>query len=113
MTVLYRIGGRLPLHSTGVGLVLLAHAEREFQEELLARPLMHEPEHRPVDHTALRRRLADTRRDGLVIVHRNVPEPLVAVAAPIRGGVRHSTTRSNCRTGSPTVRNGYSMSRST
>ena len=85
MTVLYRIGGRLPLHSTGVGLVLLAHAEREFQEEVLARPLVHEPEHRPVDLTALRRRLADTRRDGLVIVHRNVPEPLVAVAAPIRG----------------------------
>ena len=26
MTVLYRVGGRLPLHSTGVGLVLLAFA---------------------------------------------------------------------------------------
>ncbi len=85
MTVLYRVGGRLPLHSTGVGLVLLAHADREFQEQILARPLVHEPERRPVDLPALRRRLADTRRDGLVIVHRNVPEPLVAVAAPIRG----------------------------
>jgi len=85
MTVLYRVGGRLPLHSTGVGLVLLAYADRDFQEEVLARPLMHEPERRPVDLPALRRRLADTRRDGLVIVHRNVPEPLVAVAAPIRG----------------------------
>ena len=84
MTVLYRVGGRLPLHSTGVGLVLLAHADREFSERLLARPLMHEPEHVPVDLAGLRRTLADVRRDGLVTVRRNVPEPLVSVAAPIR-----------------------------
>lgn len=84
MTVLYRVGGRLPLHSTGVGLVLLAHADRDFQQGMLLRPLVHEPEHVPVDPVALRRTLADVRRDGLVTVRRDVPEPLVAVAAPIR-----------------------------
>lgn len=85
ISVLYRIGGRLPLHSTGVGLVLLAHADPDFQEEILARPLVHLPEQVPVDPAVLRRTLADVRRDELAVVRRNEPEPLVAVAAPIRG----------------------------
>src|SRR3954466_6278396 len=59
MPVLYRVGGRLPLHSTGVGLVLLAYAEPEFQEQMLAQPLMHEPENVPVSPAALRRTLAE------------------------------------------------------
>lgn len=84
MSVLYRVGGRLPLHSTGVGLVLLANADPDFQEQVLSRPLTHEPEHVPVDPAALRRTLADARRDGLVTLRRAVPEPLVSVAAPVR-----------------------------
>ena len=44
MNVLYRVGGRLPLHSTGVGLVLLAFADPDFQEDVLAQPLVHMPE---------------------------------------------------------------------
>ena len=55
MPVLYRVGGRLPLHSTGVGLVLLAFAEPDVQEEVLSQPLMHEPEKVPVSPAALRR----------------------------------------------------------
>ncbi|HWO65171.1 MAG TPA: helix-turn-helix domain-containing protein, partial [Umezawaea sp.] len=34
-----RVGGRFALHATGVGLVLLAHAPVEVQEEMLASPL--------------------------------------------------------------------------
>ncbi|HEY7813045.1 MAG TPA: IclR family transcriptional regulator C-terminal domain-containing protein [Nakamurella sp.] len=34
---------------------------------------------------ALRRTLADVRRDEVAVLRRNEPEPLVAVAAPIRG----------------------------
>ena len=37
--VMYRVGGRMPLHSTGVGLVLLAHAPRQLQDEVLAEGL--------------------------------------------------------------------------
>lgn len=85
MNVLYRVGGRLPLHSTGAGLILLAYADREFQERMLGRPLVHEPERIVVDPAALRRRLADARRDGLITLRRGVPEPLISVAAPIRG----------------------------
>ena len=85
MPVMYRVGGRLPLHSTGVGLVLLAHADPGFQEEVLARPLVHEPEHTAVSPTALRRTLAAVRRDGLHVLRRGAPEPLVSVAAPVFG----------------------------
>lgn len=83
MPVLYWVGGRLPLHSTGVGLVLLAYADPSVQGEILANPLMHEPERIPVSPAALRRTLADVRRDGLAIMRRRVPHPLVSVAAPI------------------------------
>jgi DNA-binding IclR family transcriptional regulator len=85
MPVLYRVGGRLPLHSTGVGLVLLAHAEPEFQEEVLAQPLVLEPERVPVSPAALRRTLAGVRRDGLARFRRGAPQPLVSVAAPVFG----------------------------
>jgi DNA-binding IclR family transcriptional regulator len=81
--VLYSVGGRLPLHSTGVGLVLLASTPPEVQEEVLSLPLVHEPENVPVSPAALRRTLAAVRRDGLATVRRGVPQPLVAVAAPV------------------------------
>ena len=83
MPVLYYVGGRLPLHSTGVGLVLLASAPAPFQEEVLAQPLVHEPEKTPVSPAALRRTLAQVRRDGLATIRRRVPQPLVTVAAPV------------------------------
>lgn len=86
MPVLYRVGGRLPLHSTGVGLVLLAYAEHGFLEEYLSRPLVHEPERTPVSVRDLRATLAGIRRDRSVTWHRNVPGRLTAVATPVFGG---------------------------
>jgi DNA-binding IclR family transcriptional regulator len=83
--ILYRVGGRLPLHSTGVGLVLLAFADPEFQEHYLARPLMHEPEKTPVSAAALRRTLAAARQHRVVTFRRHVPQPLMSVASPIYG----------------------------
>jgi DNA-binding IclR family transcriptional regulator len=85
MNVLYRVGGRLPLHSTGVGLALLAFADPDFQEEMLAQPLVHLPENVPVSPAALRRTLAEIRREGLATIRRRAPQPLVSVAAPIFG----------------------------
>lgn len=85
MDVFYRVGGRLPLHSTGVGLVLLAFADSEFQASVLAQPLVHVPEHVPVSPAALRRTLAEIRREGLATLRRRAPQPLVSVAAPIFG----------------------------
>ena len=85
MNVLYRVGGRLPLHSTGVGLVLLAFADPDFQEDVLAQPLVHMPEKVAVSPAALRRTLAEIRREGLATFRRRTPQPLVSVAAPIFG----------------------------
>jgi DNA-binding IclR family transcriptional regulator len=82
-SILYRVGGRLPLHSTGAGLVLLAFADPDFQERYLAQPLTHEPEKTPVSPAALRRTLAEIRRDRVTTFRRRAPQPMVSVAAPL------------------------------
>jgi DNA-binding IclR family transcriptional regulator len=45
--VMYRVGGRLPLHSTGVGLALLAHAPAALQDQILGQDLTLRPERSP------------------------------------------------------------------
>jgi DNA-binding IclR family transcriptional regulator len=83
--VMYRVGGRLPLHSTGVGLVLLAHAPAALQEDVLSRDLTLRPENirRPVRE--LRAQLAAIRQDGVAVASRAWPEPVTSVAAPVLG----------------------------
>jgi DNA-binding IclR family transcriptional regulator len=83
--VQYRVGGRLPLHATGVGLVLLAFAPTEFQEEVLARPLYRPPDPVPVNPTRLRQVLAEVRRERVAVFRRKETEPLMSVAAPVYG----------------------------
>jgi DNA-binding IclR family transcriptional regulator len=84
--VMYRVGGRLPLHSTGVGLVLLAHAPAALQDEILGQDLTLRPENIVRTPRELRAQLAGIRRDGVAIAARTWPEPVTSVAAPIRGG---------------------------
>jgi DNA-binding IclR family transcriptional regulator len=81
--VLYRIGGRMPMHSTGVGLVLLAHAPVQVQEEVLAGDLTLEPGHPLQSERELRVLLAAIRRDGVAVASRLLPEPMTSVAAPV------------------------------
>jgi DNA-binding IclR family transcriptional regulator len=83
--VQYRVGGRLPLHSTAVGLVLLAFAPSGVQEDFLARPMYGEPDHVLIPPEVMRRTLADVRRERLAIYRRQEQEVIVAVAAPIFG----------------------------
>ena len=83
--VQYRVGGKLPLHSTGLGLVLLAFAPREVQEELLAKPVYREPDGALIPPAALRRTLAEVRRERLAIYRRQEAHVVVAVAAPVYG----------------------------
>ena len=84
--VLYRVGGRLPLHSTGVGLVLLAHAPVALQDEILAGDLTIRPENIARTPRDLRAQLAAVRQNGVAIMSRQWPEPVTTVAAPILGG---------------------------
>ncbi len=83
--VMYRVGGRLPLHSTGVGLVLLAHAPAALQDQILGQDLTLRPENLARTPRELRAQLAGVRHDGVAIVARGWPEPVISVAAPVRG----------------------------
>ncbi|MFC8850228.1 MULTISPECIES: IclR family transcriptional regulator [unclassified Micromonospora] len=82
--VLTRVGGRFALHATGVGLVLLAHAPAEVQEQVLAAPLQRYTELTVTDPGRLRRCLADVRRAGYAVSDRQVTMDALSVAAPIR-----------------------------
>jgi len=81
--VRYRVGGKMPLHCTGMGLALLAFAPVEAQEDVLAQPLHDEPDKALIPPAVMRRTLAEVRRERLAIYRRRDPDPLVAVAAPI------------------------------
>ncbi|HEY2509104.1 MAG TPA: IclR family transcriptional regulator [Streptosporangiaceae bacterium] len=81
--VLSRPGSRMPLHASGVGLVLLAHSQPEFVDEVLAAPLRRYTDHTITDPVRLRRILANVRRDGYVISDRQIEPISVSVAAPV------------------------------
>jgi DNA-binding IclR family transcriptional regulator len=83
--VMYRVGGRLPLHSTGVGMVLLAHAPAALQDEVLGGDLTLRPENITRTSHELRAQLAAVRQHGVAIMSRQWPEPVTTVAAPILG----------------------------
>src|SRR5690242_3288667 len=59
--VLTRVGGRFALTATGVGLVLLAHAPAEVQEDVLAAPIERYTPETVTDPDRLRHMLADVR----------------------------------------------------
>ena len=80
-----RVGGRWPLHATGVGLALLAHSAPEFQEEYRAGPLQSFTPYTIIDPEQLRRVLAEVRRTETAVSSRQVTEDAVSVAAPVRG----------------------------
>jgi DNA-binding IclR family transcriptional regulator len=83
--VRFRVGERMTLATTGVGLVLLAHAPADIQERVIR-------DFTPGDvgdtvHTAddLRRGLAEIRRGDYAVARRASPRsPRTTVAAPIR-----------------------------
>jgi DNA-binding IclR family transcriptional regulator len=83
--VQYRVGDRLPLHMTGVGRLLLAHAPADLQERVLRGEVGGRSDDPPPQPAALRRALAEVRRTGVAIINRRRPAPVVSVATPIRG----------------------------
>ncbi|MDX6741673.1 IclR family transcriptional regulator [Actinocorallia sp. A-T 12471] len=83
--VWHNVGGRTALPTTGVGMVLLAHAPAEVQHEVLAgfRPGQSGDGLRSA--VDLRRALAEIRRSGYIVGERSSPWPRSTAAAPIRG----------------------------
>ncbi|MFE6616452.1 IclR family transcriptional regulator [Amycolatopsis sp. NPDC057786] len=86
VSVLTRVGGRFALTATGVGLVLLAHAPAEVQDEVLSGPIERYTRKTVTDPGELRRMLADVRTNGFVISDRQVTLDSLSVAAPIDDG---------------------------
>ncbi len=82
--LLTRVGGRFPLHPTGVGRVLLAHAPADVQEEVLACPLARYTPLTVTGPKELRRLLADVRAHGYAVNDRQVCLATLSVAAPVR-----------------------------
>src|SRR5262249_51718175 len=81
--VLTRVGGRFPLHASGIGLVLLAHAPESVQRAVLEGPLQRFTDQTITDPARLGRILAQIRRDGVAISDRQVTDDAMSVAAPI------------------------------
>ncbi len=81
--VLTRVGGRFPLHASGIGLVLLAHAPESVRRDVLERPLQRFTGYTVTDRARLERILAEIRRNGVAISDRQVTDDAMSVAAPV------------------------------
>jgi DNA-binding IclR family transcriptional regulator len=81
--VLTRVGAHWPLHATGVGLVLLAHAPSDVQQQVLDAPLAAFTPFTVTDPRRLRRMLAEVRRSGFSVSDRQITDDAYSVAAPI------------------------------
>jgi DNA-binding IclR family transcriptional regulator len=77
-----RRGGRLPLHATGVGKVLLAAAPDEVADAVL-RSLTRETRHTVIDPGRLRRELGEIRRRGFSRATEEMSLGTASVAVPI------------------------------
>jgi DNA-binding IclR family transcriptional regulator len=80
-----RRGGRLPLHATGVGKVLLAHAPPEVVSAVMGGEMRRYTPYTVVAPGHLRRALADVRRHGVAYAREEMSLGSLSVAAPVMG----------------------------
>lgn len=88
--IVTRVASELPLHSTGVGQVLLAFAPREYAERVLGGALGRYTRYTVTDPERLRCCLAEIRRAGYAVTREEMTLGSCSVAAPVRdvaGGV--------------------------
>ncbi|WP_083268972.1 IclR family transcriptional regulator [Lentzea guizhouensis] len=76
-------GSRLPLHATGVGKVLLAHAPAEVQEEVLGHQLTRCTPYTIVEPARLRAQLHRVRRDGYAQTFEEMTLGACSVGVPV------------------------------
>lgn len=81
---LSRLGGRLPLHASAAGLVLLAHAPASLQESVLAGRLRAFTPNTIIEPRTLRALLSDVRKRGYAFCAGFIDEESASVAAPVR-----------------------------
>ncbi|MCW4386671.1 IclR family transcriptional regulator [Salinibacterium sp. SYSU T00001] len=78
-----RMGGRLPLHTTGVGKALLAFQDEEFLRDFFSRPLERPTVHSRVDEGSLRAELEAVRRHGFSVTNQEMTLGNASIAVPI------------------------------
>ena len=78
-----RIGGRMPLHATAIGKVLLAHAPDEVLEQVLAQPLERRAERTITSAAVLRAQLESVLEYGAAFEYEESAPGIVCVAAPV------------------------------
>ncbi|WP_115790547.1 IclR family transcriptional regulator [Arthrobacter silvisoli] len=80
-----KIAGRLPVHATSSGLVLLAHSPASYQDSFLARPLTKFTETTLTEPAALRRHLAEIRQRGFAAMPGVIVPESSGIAVPVFG----------------------------
>jgi DNA-binding IclR family transcriptional regulator len=78
-----RAGGHLPLHTTGVGKVLLAYQAEKAIEQYLAQPLPRPTPQSITQPDALRKDLAEVRKNGYSITREEMTRGSGSIAVPI------------------------------
>ncbi|MBO0874193.1 MAG: IclR family transcriptional regulator [Pseudonocardia sp.] len=81
-----QVGGRLPLHCSGVGKVLLSHGGADLIESVLGGRLRQHTPGTVVDPDLLRRQIATTRRTGTATVRGELTADADSVATRILDG---------------------------
>jgi DNA-binding IclR family transcriptional regulator len=81
-----RIAGRLSMHASSSGLVLLAHTPPEHQERVLAAPMQRLTPNTPTDPKQVRELLAGIRRQGYALCPGFIHVDATGVAVPVRDG---------------------------
>jgi len=84
--IVSRVGSRLPLHSTGVGKVLLAHAPDDVRRAVLSAPLERITPYTITQPAVLERQLARIRSDGYGTTSEEMTLGACSAAVPITAG---------------------------
>lgn len=80
-----RIAGRLPIHASSSGLLLLAHSPREVQEQVMNAPMRTFTDHTIRTPHELRVELANVRRQGYALCAGHIHPETTGIAVPVRG----------------------------
>jgi DNA-binding IclR family transcriptional regulator len=83
-----RVGARLPLHSTGVGKVLLGYAPAEVRHAVLSRPLERHTPYTIVAPGRLEEELRRVPRDGYATTSEELTLGACSIAVPVLSGDR-------------------------
>ncbi|HEY1916049.1 MAG TPA: IclR family transcriptional regulator C-terminal domain-containing protein, partial [Streptosporangiaceae bacterium] len=82
--VVSKAGSRLPLHSTGVGKVLLAHAPASLRHEVLAAPLPRFTPYTVIQPGRLATQLQRVAQDGYATTAEEMTLGACSIALPVR-----------------------------